>query len=130
MFGDHGFTLLETIVAVTIVSLVGIGVMGAFAADERGTMSAARQVEAAALAQHRMAFLTLATRDDLDPLPDSLRRGDFDTPFKDYHWEAVSKPVRGRSDLYAAEVRITWPEGGLYVIRTVFYRPPTNDGTL
>lgn len=128
MRDSRGFTLLETIVAVTILSLVGIGVMGAFAAEQRSAIEAHHVVEAAALAQDRIALLTLAARGDLDPLPDSLRHGTFDVPFDDYRWEVDADQVRSQPNLYEVEVRVTWPGDGRFSTRTMLFRPPARDG--
>lgn len=120
---SRGFTLLETVVAITILSLVGVGVMGAFGTEQRAALEADRVVAAAALSQDRLARLAIVSREALDPLPDSLRRGEFGTPFDIYEWEADAEEVRGRPHLFDVRVRISWAPDGRYSARTRFYRP-------
>lgn len=123
MSDSRGFTLLETVVAITILSLVGVGVMGAFAAEQRAALEADQVVAAAALAQDRLARLAIVSREALDPLPDSLRRGTFGAPFDTYEWEADVEEVRGRRHLFDVRVRVSWAPDGRYAARTMLYRP-------
>jgi hypothetical protein len=102
--------------------------MGAFAAEQRSAVEARHVVEAAALAQERVAHLTLATPGELDPLPDSLRHGVFGTPFGDYRWDAYVDEVRDRPGLYEVEIRISWPDDGQFTTRTMLHRPPAREG--
>jgi type II secretory pathway pseudopilin PulG len=119
---EGGFSLLEAVVALAIVGLAGVSALAAFGAELRTTERAGRALEAAALAEERLAHLRLAPRRDLDPLADSLRRGRFAAPFGDYAWEATSRSPSGRTDVLDLTVDVRWQDGA-YGERTRIYRP-------
>lgn len=122
MDGERGFTLLEAVVALAILGLAVVAALSALSADLRSAERAQRALEAAALAQHRMAVLELLSPEELYSLPNSVARGAFGSPFAGYDWEASVREVPGERDLFDAEVRIGWESGAL-PLRTRFYRP-------
>ncbi|HEX2091659.1 MAG TPA: type II secretion system protein [Longimicrobiaceae bacterium] len=119
---DRGFTLLEAVVALAILGLASVAALSALAAELRSAERAQRALEAAALAQDRLAALELLSVEDLSPLPDSLRRGRFGAPFTAYAWEAAVREVPGDQGLVDAAVRVEW-EGGAYPLHALLYRP-------
>jgi prepilin-type N-terminal cleavage/methylation domain-containing protein len=120
--GNRGFSLLEAVVALAIVGLASVAALAAFGAELRTSDRARRALEANALAEERLAQLRLVPRRELDPLADSLRQGAFSPPFAEYRWEASSRSVRGRDDLFDLTVAVRWPEGA-YTEATRVYRP-------
>jgi type II secretory pathway pseudopilin PulG len=106
-----GFTLLEAAVAMTIVTFVTVGAMGAFGADMRAADRARQLLPASALASERIAVLELADPLTLRALPDSLARGTFAAPLDAYTWVAAAREVRGEAGLMELTVRVTWRDG-------------------
>lgn len=118
----RGFTLLEAVVALAILGLAGVATLEALGGEVRGADRARTASTAAALAQDRLATLSLLPRADLDPVPDSLARGEFQQPFRAYRWTASVQPVFGESDLYEARVEVA-SDAARYVLSTRIYRP-------
>lgn len=118
-----GFTLLEAMIAVTIVGLAAVAVLSSFGTTLRTATRAQRGLEAEALAGQRLAQVTLLERDELLHLPDSLSRGRFAAPFADYTFTTSATEVRGEAGLFDVSVAVAWPDGR-YEIPTRLYRPP------
>ena len=119
---EAGFSLLEAVVALTIVGTASVGALAAFGTQLRATDRARRALEARALADDRLARLRLASASELEPLADSLRSGRFTAPFEAYAWEADSRAIPGRKDVFELIVDIRWDDGG-YSESTRLYRP-------
>ena len=120
--GDtKGFTLLETVVALAIVSIAGIAALSALGAELRSAERTHRALEAEALAQDRLARLSLAGAEDLELLPDSLRHGTIAPPFGAYSWESTSREVPGDVGLFDVTVVVRWSDGS-YEVRSRLYR--------
>jgi type II secretory pathway pseudopilin PulG len=115
-----GFTLLEAVVAVTIVSLVGAAALGAVGAELRATARGQWSLEAAALAEERLAALELAEVHELESLPDPLARGRFPAPFDHYVWEASSERLRDEADLYELTVTVESSDVSQRLVTHVF----------
>lgn len=118
----RGFTLIESVVALAIVGAVAVSVLELLSADLRGAEKARTALIASSLGRARLARLELATAAELPSLPDSLRRGRFDSPFEAYSWNASAVAISGELDLYDARVAVTGPNGATE-IRTRLYRP-------
>jgi type II secretory pathway pseudopilin PulG len=120
---NAGFTLLEAVVALTVVGLVGIAALGTVGAEFRTADAVQRHLVAAALAEERLAAVRLLDDRDLAGLPDSLARGTFAAPFAEYAWEAGTRVAPEDRALVDATVRVSWPRGA-YALETRLYRPP------
>jgi type II secretory pathway pseudopilin PulG len=120
--GRPGITLLEAAFALVVVGLAAVAVLTAVGAELRTAEQAQRGLEAAALAEHRLARIRPLPHHELRALSDSLARGRFEPPFERYRWEATVRPVRGEPDLMDVVVRIDW-ESGRYDVRTRAFRP-------
>jgi type II secretion system protein I len=118
----RGFTLLEAVVALAILGLAGVAALEALGGEVRGAERARTASTAAALAQDRLAALSLLRRTDLDPLPDSLARGAFEPPLEKYRWTAKVQSVFGETDLYEARVEVV-SDDARYDLTTRIYRP-------
>jgi prepilin-type N-terminal cleavage/methylation domain-containing protein len=119
-----GFTLLEAVVAMTIIGVVSVGALGAFGADLRAAERAQRMLPAAALAQERLTALEEIGIGPLSTLPDSATRGRFDSPFGDYSWTATARRVRTIEHLVEFRVDVAW-EAGSFTLAERRYDPST-----
>jgi len=116
------FTLMEVVVAVIIVGMTSVATLSAFATELRTAETSRLALEAASLAESRLAILEVTPAEDLRILPDSSKKGHFEPPFEQYEWTATVARVVNESDLFEAMVRVTWPNGN-YSIATRMYRP-------
>lgn len=114
---QRGFTLIEVVVAVFILSSAIVAWMVTFGTELR-TLARARQAAVAVeLAEDRLTAVELFGLDYLPSLPDSLEEGLFAAPFADYRWEADAVSVSGR-DLAEVSVVVTGP-GVRHALTTV-----------
>jgi prepilin-type N-terminal cleavage/methylation domain-containing protein len=118
-----GFTLVESLIALAIVGRAAVSTVAAFGTELRTAERARRGLEAAALAEERLAMLELLQRQELAALPDSLSRGRLAPPFDAYDVSASVRPSSNARDLYDVVVNVAW-EGGGYEVRARLYRPP------
>ncbi|HWL39487.1 MAG TPA: type II secretion system protein [Gemmatimonadaceae bacterium] len=124
---EHGlapgaFTLMEVIVAVIIVGMTAIATLSTFGTEFRTAATSRTALEAVSLARNRLAILELTPAEELQLLPDSSKRGQFEPPFESYEWTATVSPVLNEADLFDATVRVT-STGGEYSVGTRLYRP-------
>lgn len=119
---SRGFTLLESVFALMIVSLAAVAVLSTVGTELRTAERAQRGLEAAALAEHGLARIRLLAPHQLRPLADSLARGRFQPPFESYRWESTVRPVRGEDDLMDVSVRVEWGSGS-YSLHGRLFRP-------
>lgn len=124
MRARSGFSLLEAVVALAIVGVTAVAALASVAAELRAAEDARTTLEAEALAGHRMSTLEMLTAEQLQRIPDSLARGEFDPPFDRYRWTASSDPVMGEEGLTAVTVTIEWEAGSL-ALRTLLFRLST-----
>lgn len=117
-----GFTLVESLIALTIVGLAAVSAVAAFGTELRTAERAQRGLEAAALAEERLAMLELLPSHALARLPDSLSRGRLAPPFDEYDVSASIRPSNDARDLYDVDVNVAW-DGGAYELRTRLHRP-------
>jgi hypothetical protein len=112
-----------------IVSLTAISALSAVAAELRTAERSRRAIEAEALATARLDFLNLLTDQELQALPDSVKKGTFDPPLNEYAWETSSTAESGQAGIYDIVLQITWP-GNVYTVRSAQYRrPPVTTAT-
>lgn len=116
------FTLMEVVVAVIIVGMTSVATLSAFATELRTAEISRSALEAASLAESRIAMLELIPAEDLLTLPDSSKSGKFEPPFEHYEWAATVTAVINEADLFNATVRVTGANG-TYAIGTRMYRP-------
>ena len=118
----HGFTLLEAVVALAILAVTGIAALSALGAELGVAGRSNHALEAAALAQDGLARLRLLSGQELEPLPDSLRRGNFAAPFEEYAWRASARGVLDEPGLLDVSLVVSWDDGS-YELKTRAYRP-------
>lgn len=118
-----GVSLLEAVVAVTIVGMTAIGALEAVGSDMRTAERSRRAIEVEALATSRLQFMNLLTDQELQSLADSVSKGTFPAPLNEYSWKTTSTPLSDQAGVYDVRVTIGWPSGS-YVVRTYAYRRP------
>ena len=124
-----GFTLLEAIVAMTIISLVAVATLAEVGAQLRSTDHAKRTTEAVALAEDRLANIRVLSAADLQSLPDSVAGGRFPPPLDSYVWHTTVQPFADQTGLNVVTVQIEWP-GGAYTLTSRIYQAlPVTDVT-
>lgn len=116
------FTLMEVVVAVIIVGMTSVATLSAFATELRTAETSRTALEAASLAESRIAMVELVPAEELLSLPDTSKSGKFEPPFDGYEWTATVTRVVNEADLFDATVRVTGPNG-TYAIATRMYRP-------
>jgi prepilin-type N-terminal cleavage/methylation domain-containing protein len=116
-----GFTMLEAIVALAIVSLVCVGVLGAHGSALRADVTAAERLTLAVLAEERVAQVDMQPM--LDRLPDSLARGTFTGPHAGVTWIATTRPVLTSPGLYDLAV-VVRDGSDTFTLRTRRFRTP------
>jgi prepilin-type N-terminal cleavage/methylation domain-containing protein len=116
-----GFTLLEVVIAILILSTALVGWVATFGSELRTLSQARTVVVAVELAEDRLAAIELYARNRLPSIPDSLRRGTFAAPFAEYGWTAESNSMSGQ-ELVEVTVVVTGP-GASHELRTVLPLP-------
>lgn len=119
----NGFTLLEAMVSLAILSMVGISALGAVGRDLDAAARGRTALEAAALAEDRLEGLRLLDVAELAALPDSVASGGFPAPLDAYGWRSDVEPVGDAPGLYDVHVEVAW-DGGSRALRARLYRPP------
>ncbi|MGQ0640477.1 MAG: type IV pilus modification PilV family protein [Gemmatimonadaceae bacterium] len=118
----RGFSLLEALVALTIVGLAAVGTLRAYGGEIRSAERARWTLTAAALAEEQLSRLRLTPRSTLDFSPDSLRKGAFARPFDRFTWTASVTRVQSQRDLFDINVQVS--EGDVILRRMArVYRP-------
>ena len=125
----RGITLFETVVALTIVSMTAISALAAVGGELRTAERARRAIEAEALVNTRLDFMNLMTDQQLQALPDSVKKGQFDPPLNEYGWETTSTAIAGQAGVYDVEIAITWPSNRYVVHSGQYRRPPLTTAT-
>jgi type II secretory pathway pseudopilin PulG len=122
MRSRRGFSLLEAVVALGLVSSVSVAGLAAFSAQLRTSVRARAALEAQALGEDRLTRVRLLPREEVAHLPDSLRRGRFDRPWERFAWKSETRELIDTDDVFEVRVDIDW-EGGSYSLATRLYRP-------
>jgi type II secretory pathway pseudopilin PulG len=121
----RGITLFETVVALAIVSVTAVSALEAVGAELRTAERSRHAIEAESLMNTRLDFLNLMTDQQLQALPDSVKKGQFDPPLNEYGWETAVTTVAGQAGVYDITIVINWPKNS-YTVKTAQYRrPPT-----
>lgn len=121
--GDQGFTLLEAVVALAIVSLAVTASLAAVGAELQAASKGRMALEATALAEERLAALTLSETAELEALLDSLAEGRFSTPFEAYRWNASARRVPNEIGVYELTVIVEAASMERNLVTRIF-RPP------
>ena len=120
---DGGFTLLEVMVAMSIIAIALTAVLGSQSQSVSLASEAKFSTTAALLAQNKMAETEWGNRLDL-----SSDSGDFGDDFPDYNWEvnvedvSMDLPENVSNHLKEMKVTISWGEEGVYQYQLKAYR--------
>jgi general secretion pathway protein I len=105
---QHGFTLVEMIVATLLLAIGVVGAMIALSSSVRANYAAERLQTAALLAQRKLTEIELQ--------PDSLtggdQQGDFGSQYPEFHWRE-SVESTDYPDLYRVTVTVQWDLKGV-----------------
>ena len=117
-----GFTLLEVMIAVTIIAIVLVAVFGSQSQSLSLANDAKFNTTAALLAQRKMAEVEIGNFQDL-----SSSSGDFGEDFPEYQWElTVSEvPLPGTGEveyLKQVDLIVFWGDQDQYRYRLRLYR--------
>lgn len=120
--GEHGFTLIEALVAMVVMSLAIVTMAAATSHAMRAEAASLDHLLAATLADARMneiASLPLAgLRQFADP-----RSGRFGDGNERFTWTASVVRTPDSTHLFRALVRVTW-SGGSVEVASVLHREP------
>lgn len=101
-----GFTLVEMIIAATLLVVGVAGAMGAISASTRTAAYASQIQTAALLAQRQLA----ETATQPDALSGGDQEGTFEEPYSNYHWKQ-SAEATDYQNLFKVTVTVTWGNG-------------------
>lgn len=118
-----GFSLLEAVVALTVVGLTAVAVLGAFGSELRAAEKARTALEVEALAQDRLVAVRLLPAGELAPISDSVAHGTFEEPFSGYQWTTRVSSVSLDPGVYDVFIEVKG-ESIVYPLWTRIYRPP------
>jgi type II secretion system protein I len=126
-----GFTLLEVMLAITIMGIVVVLVLNLFSGALRNQRKGMEYMQASLLARTKMDEVLLAT-----DLESGEREGMFSEPYSDYSWhckvsQADTSTILEEAGeeldktnlvpkIFKVEVRVTWQEGAKqYLLNTM-----------
>ena len=118
--GERGFTLVEVMVALTILGIAVVSLMTAASGALSTEQASTRLLEAVTLADSKLSEITALPLTELGPYLE-VRSGRFPDELREYEWEATVSRSPESDRLWSAVVTVTWPKGR-YGIETVFYR--------
>lgn len=107
----NGFTLLESLVALTVLSLVGVSALGVVGSDLRAAAHARQGLTASAVAEEIMGRVSLLDGNGLTALPDSLRRGETTIEGEKFEWKVSTTSRSDDPELATVVVTVTSAEG-------------------
>jgi type II secretion system protein I len=118
-----GFTLLEALVALTVLGLVGVSAVGVIGSDLRAASRMREGLTEVAVAEEILARVSLLDGNALTSLPDSLRRGELILGDERYEWRTESREQGTHPNLVEVSVTVTSTSGSRG-LTTVLRRGP------
>ena len=120
---SRGFTLLEALVALTVLSLVGVSAVGVIGSDLRAASRMREGLTEVAVAEEILARVSLLDGSALASLPDSLRRGEILLGGERFEWRTESREQGAHPGLVEVSVTVTSTSGSRS-LTTVLRRGP------
>lgn len=125
----RGFTLLEVVTALAVISLVAISALALVGQQVHVAAHARQVIRAEGLAEQRMAMLRMLRSYEVQSLPDTIAGGRFAPPNDDFTWHVTSLPVINEDNLNDIRIDVRWDDG-TYTLRSRLYKPPAADSSL
>lgn len=122
---EVGFTLVEALVAMAILSLTVVAALETAARTIGTQAAAARHLEAVALADGKMNALAALPADQL-PGHKGSEAGTTQLGSRSYLWRSDLRRSETGTGLWIAEVHVSW-DGGEFGLETLLYRPTRAD---
>ena len=123
----RGFTLIEVMVAIVLLSVGILGVMGAVRGVTRASGRAEETVEAVTLARGMLNEIKSS-----GSVQTGTSNGDFGVQNPGYRWESTVETSADVADLLQITVTVLWPDGpreNRYNLTTLYLPPPTASTT-
>lgn len=123
--GEHGLSLIEILVAFTILSIAGIALFKIGSTSITGNTKTADQVVAGALASAKLEDLRNTDYDSLASGSDGpLTAGGASGGMFTRTWTITSTPITGVSNnVKTAAVSVSWTGGGPVTMTTMIVKP-------
>ena len=121
----NGSTLLEAVVAVTILSVTMISVLGIVAQHVDGAARVRSRVTAAHLAEQRIEAVRALDAEALHASVGDAPTRTFPGPFTAYRWRTSVRRAHDDPSLVLVQVLVEWPAGDLR-LSSLLYRPPAS----
>ena len=118
--GELGFTLIESLVAMTILGLAVVSLMAASSGALASEWASTGHLEAVSLADAKMSEITALPLPDLAPYEET-RRGSFPGALDAYTWEATVTASEESPRLWHAYVTVYGPDSS-FDLETTFFR--------
>jgi hypothetical protein len=122
-----GFTLLEAVVGLAMVSITALSALEALHEQSRTAERADHVLVASVLAERQLFYLDLLVPQRAQ-LPDSLAVGRFAPPLQEYAWSASAIVRPDMPSVIELRVRVEWSEGS-YAVATHRYSSGTGGAT-
>lgn len=106
---ERGFTLIEIMMAVAILSFGLVLVLQSFATALEGLKGARRVSAASSLLEEKMEELKEKAREE-NGMAEGPLSGEFDKEYKGYKWDASVKPGPV-AELNELELTVSWTDG-------------------
>ena len=102
---EKGLTLIEVLLAVSILAIGIVGVLGGYASSITALEAGQYNIDAVNLLKMKMAEVEIMVLEKEKISPQS-ERGPFEDPFQDFSWEWKIEPAEGE-DFYALTLAVS-----------------------
>ncbi len=103
--GNKGLTLIEVLIAVSILGIGIVSVLQAYASSITTLEAGQFTIDGSSLAKQKMAEVEQAIMEE-EEVPKGGERGIFNPPFEEFSWEWTISPSE-MEDLYALDLTVS-----------------------